>query len=389
MNKIHNIVSQLNKIYTTDESFPNCTFMYGQKAVGKSLCVKKFLESSENIQSITIHADECYHNKILFETVVNAFRNHEIKEENYFEPYSKLESMEEFLCELSQLDVEKSYLIVIEKAERLRDMDINILSSLMKLQDLTGLNISCIFITHIALEKFGIGDWDVIKIHVPDFSKNDIMELFLSNYESIQSNVFKKIEHSQLAEEEKQKRFELAGVMNEEFYKNYLNLFLNVFYKACRDFTELNFLSEKCYIHYYAPVLSGEIMHNDVTNLWRNVNKVLKASLNTIYMRVGNLSAMEMRNADIENDEAISEGIVKPNAVKTFAKMLELPYYAKYLLIAGFLASHNDAKSDKKLFMKHHGKERRKNQKPKVKYLKSSNYYNLNDVNLFVGIREA
>jgi origin recognition complex subunit 5 len=46
--------------------------------------------------------------------------------------------------------------------------------------------------------------------------------------------------------------------------------------------------------------------------------------------------------------------------MKYQARKLELPYYAKYLLIAGFLASHNAAKEDKRLFMKFHGKQRKR-----------------------------
>lgn len=48
-------------------------------------------------------------------------------------------------------------------------------------------------------------------------------------------------------------------------------------------------------------------------------------------------------------------------------QQLELPFYAKYLLIAAFLASHNDAKLDKRLFMKNHGKQRKRLQDIKSK----------------------
>lgn len=50
----------------------------------------------------------------------------------------------------------------------------------------------------------------------------------------------------------------------------------------------------------------------------------------------------------------------------------ELPFYGKYLLIAAFLASHNSAKEDKRLFVKHHGKKRKRlqdvNAKAKVSF---------------------
>lgn len=48
-------------------------------------------------------------------------------------------------------------------------------------------------------------------------------------------------------------------------------------------------------------------------------------------------------------------------------QQFELPFYAKYLLIAAFLASHNDAKLDKRLFMKNHGKQRKRLQDIKTK----------------------
>lgn len=44
------------------------------------------------------------------------------------------------------------------------------------------------------------------------------------------------------------------------------------------------------------------------------------------------------------------------------AQSLELPLYAKYLLIASFLASHNSAKDDNRLFVKNHGKQRKRAQ---------------------------
>lgn len=61
-------------------------------------------------------------------------------------------------------------------------------------------------------------------------------------------------------------------------------------------------------------------------------------------------------------------------SVRKMAQTLELPFYGKYLLIAAFLASHNSAKDDKRLFVKHHGKQRKRlqnvNAKTKVKIFK-------------------
>lgn len=47
----------------------------------------------------------------------------------------------------------------------------------------------------------------------------------------------------------------------------------------------------------------------------------------------------------------------------------QMPYFAKYLLIAAYLASHNDVKLDKRLFMKHHGKQRKTQHSIKAKQI--------------------
>lgn len=50
----------------------------------------------------------------------------------------------------------------------------------------------------------------------------------------------------------------------------------------------------------------------------------------------------------------------------------QLPYYAKYLLIAAYLASHNDVKLDKRLFVKHHGKQKKTQKTIKAKMMVSA-----------------
>lgn len=48
------------------------------------------------------------------------------------------------------------------------------------------------------------------------------------------------------------------------------------------------------------------------------------------------------------------------SSTKAEIKKLELPHFTKFLLIASYLASHNDAKIDKRLFVKHHGKQKKR-----------------------------
>lgn len=338
--------------------------MYGQKSVGKSLCLKEFNRtSSEWLKSVTVCASECYTNRILFESIINKLNDHKLSHEDSYESFAKVESMEEFLVQLSALDPAGSYLISIENAEKIRDMDHNMFPVFTKLREFTGINISCILISHLAYEKFRAGD--VIKLHVPDYSKNEIIEIFLSKHKELHMKIINTIYENE-SNDNDSKFHQLAAIesMDAEFYKNYLNIFLNVFYKACRDIKELEYLSDKCYQSYYAPIMNGEIRATDITSLWRHSMKSLKQSLKTTYMRIDNMPTFE----DTKRDESTTTNNESCSSIQAFAMNLELPFYAKYLLIASFLASHNDAKTDKRLFMKYHGKERKRQKKAKVNY---------------------
>lgn len=369
MNQIENLTSQLGKYFRKDEDFPSCLYLFGQKSVGKSLCLREFLSQSEVwIEYVVVHAIECYTTKILLDIILNGLNKHTPCHENKYQPFAKVDTIEDLLNELSKKDHQKSYLIVIEGAERLRDMEQNILPVFTKLREFTGLNISCILVSHIAFIKYSTQP--MITIHVPDYTKNDLIEIFSSGFKDIHSGIIKEIKLCRESSPSKcLPRLEIAETLDLDFYKNFLNIFLNVFYKVSRDLKELKFMASKCYKSYYAPVLSGEIKSTDVTNLWRNISKVFKASLQTGHMRIENLSTAELEEKTTE----LSHEPPNLNSIKKFAQTLELPNYAKYLLIASFLASHNDAKFDRRLFMKHHGKEKKRaNQKAKVRRFTST-----------------
>lgn len=363
MNHIKDVVEQLSLYLAEDEQFPDCIYLYGQKSVGKSLCLQGFLQSrAEWLCSVMIDTNEAYTSKIFYETVINGLNNHQLSPENDFSPFAKVDSMEEFLQELSSLDPSKSYLIAIENAEKMRDMEFNMFPVFTNLQSFTGLNISCIFTSHIAFEKLSLAG--MIKLHVPDYTKSDLAEIFASKLKEVHEGIQKRIRKSdELSSSEKDKRLKIVNELEVNFYKKFLDIFLSSSFKACRDFSELEFLASKCYFAYLTPVLEGEIQPNDITNLWRSFSKVLKLTLSNSHMRIENLSAKDI-NQKLHED--VSMEPIKQNSIRAFAQTLELPFYAKYLLIASFLASHNDAKFDKRLFMKHHGKQKKRQTQAKV-----------------------
>ncbi|KAL9702856.1 hypothetical protein quinque_006374 [Culex quinquefasciatus] len=80
-------------------------------------------------------------------------------------------------------------------------------------------------------------------------------------------------------------------------------------------------------------MLDGTIAADDVTRLWRNISKTIKLALGTIYMRIGNINQKLLRPITVDGQTS-SESVEQMQTMKRLAQNLELPFYAKFLLIA-------------------------------------------------------
>uniref|UniRef100_A0A8C3UNN4 Origin recognition complex subunit 5 n=1 Tax=Catharus ustulatus TaxID=91951 RepID=A0A8C3UNN4_CATUS len=98
-----------------------------------------------------------------------------------------------------------------------------------------------------------------------------------------------------------------------DFYAAYINILLGVFYMVCRDLKELRHLAALNFAKYCEPVVRGEANERDTRKLWKNIEPHLKKAMQT------------------------------------------------FLLIAAYLASYNPVRTDKRFFLKHHGKIRKTN----------------------------
>ncbi|KAJ8933349.1 hypothetical protein NQ314_014062 [Rhamnusium bicolor] len=108
------------------------------------------------------------------------------------------------------------------------------------------------------------------------------------------------------------------------------------------------------FLKYCKPIINKEHTIHDSMALWRNIAPILKTSLEVLYLRV-----------DSTNTKEPQKGLTFSK--ENLAHSLELPFYAKYLLIAAYLASYNSVKDDKRLFMKYHGKKTKTKKDIKMK----------------------
>nr|CAH7729438.1 unnamed protein product [Callosobruchus chinensis] len=315
--------SQIEQLYNLlpgkdDLSVPS-VYVCGAASTGKSAVVTSMLQNL-GIKHAVVNLIECYTSKILFENILNKLSEHKFDSANPV-PYAKCDNLMDFISHLKGIKGLDKSVLVLDKAEELRNMDANLLPAFLRLTELTNLNISVILISDIVFEKYYNKSTDIepLKVYFPQYNKDELLEILALDFDYV-----KRLTANETAIE-----------FDVDFYKNYLSLFLSVFYRACRDLCELRYMSRVNFSKYLQPVVQKQCGVSDSMVLWRNIAPVLKNSLEVLYLRV-----------DVTNDQ-----------MNNAAHSLELPYYAKYLLVAAYLASYNSTKDDKKIFVRNTGKK--------------------------------
>ncbi|KAM9705688.1 origin recognition complex subunit 5 isoform 2-T2 [Menidia menidia] len=121
-----------------------------------------------------------------------------------------------------------------------------------------------------------------------------------------------------------------------------------------KDFTVFFNQAALNFSKFCEPVTTGKVKETETHKLWKNIEPHLKKAMQTVYLReVSSLQWEQMQQME-ETETGAMRGLSAHTHV-------ELPYYSKFLLIAAYLASYNPARTDKRFFLKHHGKIRKTN----------------------------
>ncbi|XP_018020396.1 origin recognition complex subunit 5 [Hyalella azteca] len=153
----------------------------------------------------------------------------------------------------------------------------------------------------------------------------------------------------------------MAPEFPEEFHRTFVQLVLSVFLPATRSLTEMRHLLKVHWDAYVSPVVRGEVSatsqeHQHIRRLWRNIEPHLRRALNTLYVKeVNSAQYSEMQKLMEQSDNKLPT----VNTISGGTAQVELPYYSKFLLLASYLASYNPARSDRRYFLKHHGKQKK------------------------------
>ncbi|XP_029168231.1 LOW QUALITY PROTEIN: origin recognition complex subunit 5 [Nylanderia fulva] len=314
-------------IGAANEPMPESIFVYGHMATGKSLIVRNLLDYLKYNVSY-INCMEHLGSKHIYNYILSDLTA-SVKESSADMPLKcNCDNFMDFILALKKISHRdtRPIVLVFDKCHRIRHFDVTFLPAILRLRELSCINICTIFISEIAWDNFNtkIGMLKPIKIYVPQYTKDELVRLLLLD--------------------------KPAKKYDEDFYKNYLNLFLSVFFRFCRDLNELRYMAKINFTKYIEPIESKQIEPNNVAALWRNISATLKSNLEIIYLRVST-------NDFLQPDQQISREI---ESTTKLALSFELPFYAKYMLIASYLASYIPSKYDKDIFMKQCSKRKKK-----------------------------
>eukprot|EP00088_Acartia_fossae_P049968 TRINITY_DN5551_c0_g1_i7.p1 TRINITY_DN5551_c0_g1~~TRINITY_DN5551_c0_g1_i7.p1 ORF type:complete len:428 (-),score=59.39 TRINITY_DN5551_c0_g1_i7:247-1530(-) len=302
---------------------PPLIFTYGLSATGKTHTVRWLLET-RSIKHAVFHCVELYNVRLLYETILLKLTGN----------VQRCDSANEFINILKKdLHKDEVYVILFEESDRFRDTDLHIRQVFCRLSELTELNISCIWESKIDWTRFqpNRGLPAPFIINFPQYTRSEIQELLVNILPEGRSHQFK---------------------------ENYITMLLPIFYFVTRSLRELQHIAQVNYTSYCAPVEDGQLTEKDTKQLWFNIEQQLNKCISTVNLREVETNQMKELLEKEDEDNAIDKGSAKA-ASTTTRTTPELPYYSKFLLISAYLASYNPQRTDKRFFVKEHGKQRK------------------------------
>ncbi|XP_059487614.1 origin recognition complex subunit 5 [Neocloeon triangulifer] len=294
--------------FTTDGYLPPNIYIHGNSATGKTITVASLLEHL-GISNVQLSCVEFDTPALLSSQVATKFREY-VEGSNQ----SNCSNLMDLVEVMQTADFKDPFIIVLDRAERLREMPSTVIPALLKLQELSGMNVCVVLVSDLPWERFYHGKMRFCKpafdLFFPQYSKSECIEII------------------------REKRPE---EVDDALYFSYVSILLRVLYRFCRDLNELLYMADQHFV-------LVKDLNNDQRTIWTTLQPHLKAATQRVHLRQG------LQPVDVKSSNALISAVTA----------MELPYYAKFLLMAAFLASFNSPKHDRRLFAKHHGMQRKK-----------------------------
>ncbi|KAI8990224.1 origin recognition complex, subunit 5 [Pilobolus umbonatus] len=327
---------------------PQSLFIYGPPSTGKTSLTYDFFNVFGN-RTAFINCVECYTPRLLFERVMNQWTGWSVGEDNNYSSVCRVNHLQQFVHCIQEgvpgitdgIGKSESYYLILDRAERLRNMPSNILPAFLRLSELTGRNVAVIFISNVVFENFNMkgGSIQPLLLRFPEYTKEESLQILQLDYRPYI-----------LAGDEDEGEEDI--VLDEEFYKTFLEIIYSIFCLNCKDISELRYFAALLYPVYIRPIEDGLAGVSEKSKLFKYANKYILDASDKLYLR--EISSSEWSREIMDEEE-------KPVNSKNIGRSeLELPYYTKFLLIASYLASYNPHKFDIRYFSRTNEERRKK-----------------------------
>ncbi|VDD82019.1 unnamed protein product [Mesocestoides corti] len=279
-------------------------------------------------------------NLVLFDLILYQLKYHFLPKNCNFEPRcdnpaSFIERFSDFFCKIPKREGPATFCITLFQAEKLRDGPDNLLPILVNMDFLVREHMRLMYpsikppyivtllITSCSWDKFYSGTFatEPTCLYLKAYTREQLMQI-LTN----------------------------AAPANFPHYARFIDILLTVCLPVTRNVNELLYLAQYNWGAFNEPVATGMVAADDEWGQYRCALPTLKRSLSTIYLRP------ELSSFDSSKSHSGTAVGTQSQPAQANASVLELPLYARYLLVAAYIASYNPRTSDKRFLVKNTGK---------------------------------
>ncbi|KAI7872770.1 origin recognition complex subunit 5 C-terminus-domain-containing protein [Spinellus fusiger] len=354
----------------TDAVVPSI-FVYGQPSVGKTSVIRALMETTLSRTSWAyVNCVERHTPRMLFEHALNQWCGWTPCWENQCTNVHKADTVLQFIKAIQQgvtangthipLGVDSTLYLILDKAERLRDMPPSLLPVLLRLSEMTQRNVCVLLISTVVFEKFRVkgGSLEPFYLRFSDYTQQDILAILLLDFMACKKQ--KGTETSLEA---------VDGAVDSAFFMGFAEMVYSILHHNCRDLNELRYFSALLFPLYIEPLEKGEVQVREKAKLFRHIQPYLAEATGKLYLR-------EISSAEWAKEAQALKEKLTPQEETVTMPLVPLPCMTlaqdkgkckgkgakgegAFLLLASYLASYNPPRFDIRYFAKV-GEERRR-----------------------------
>ena len=267
----------------------------------------------------------------------------------------------------SEMNFNSVTFIGLTHAEVLRTLDPNVLPGIIRLSTILQNRTNCMVrspVCIILMSRAPWSKWEMeaklnsppVTIKLQPYSRAQLSELMTQCLIATKNTESFSIDDNDSCKSEDEA---FSDDLGEDFYRNFADVILGTFHAVAKSYPQLVSAARMALPAYLKPVLEKRIESDNSRALYRNVEPVLKKCLTTANLKesFGKTFEDQMKLVMQSYETHMMADIIPAEESRSYSRLsLELPFYSKFLLISAYIASYNPVKSDKRFFMKYHGK---------------------------------